>query len=81
MPRREIIKRFCILQSEVWRAVIDPIHASDCFCRQGGFWKSDSHARDEDGVRNDGQALEWIERVVREALTKEVAPTGSSGRE
>jgi len=66
MTRDEIIERYCLLASEVWNATTSPIHPNDCFCGKGGFWESPSY--DDTQFRNDGKALEFIERVVREAL-------------
>lgn len=68
MTRKEIVDRYCLLASEVWAATIDPIHPNDCFCTSGGFWGSPSYS--DEGFRNDGQALEFIERVVRAELAR-----------
>lgn len=77
MTRKEIIDRYCLLASEVWNRTIEPIHPNDCFCQAGGLWNSPSYS--DDDFRNDGQALEFIERVVRAELAridreKSVAP-------
>jgi len=66
MTREEIIERFCKLSSEVWNALIEPLHSNDCFCGKGGFWGGKSYS-DAD-FRNEGHALEWIESVVRREL-------------
>jgi hypothetical protein len=72
MTRNEIIERYCLLASEVWNARFDASTANDCFCQRGGLWDSKSYS-DED-FRNGGEALEWIEKVVRGALVQAEAP-------
>lgn len=68
MTRQEVVERYCLLASDVWAATIEPIHPNDCFCQSGGFWGTGSYG--EADYRNDGQALEFIERVVRAELSK-----------
>jgi hypothetical protein len=62
----ETIRRLCTLLHEAWCAY-DPsgIHPSDCFCGHGGM----KHAKPENW-RSSGQALVWVEQLVRQALTK-----------
>jgi hypothetical protein len=67
MKHTEVIERFCELHADVWRAVCDPCRPADCFCGNGGFWASREYDSDKD-YRNDGEALEFIENAVREAL-------------
>lgn len=39
--------------------------ASDCFCGQGGYWWSDQYGGTfEDGYRNEGKAVMWIESAA-----------------
>lgn len=65
MKRKEVLERLCKLQGEV-AAHVGYDHAADCFCGQGGFWESPSYR--ESDYRNDGVALEFIEKAVRDAL-------------
>ncbi len=65
---RALIERLCILQSEVMNDVIGYEHAGDCFCggaRTGrGYWQLGM----ADHFRNEGLAVDYIERVVRAAI-------------
>jgi hypothetical protein len=68
MEAKEVIERFCKLQSEV-QDVLGWDNAADCFCGKGGLWGMDSYGGAfESGYRNDGEALEFIEDAVREKL-------------
>lgn len=65
----EIIERFCKLQCEVFLHI--NCGASDCFCKKSGFWGAKDYGGTyEKGYRNTGEALEFIEAAVREALKK-----------
>lgn len=66
----DVVERLCALQSEVANYLDDWSSAADCFCGRGGFWNATSGygGTFEEGYRNDGKALEFIERVVREAI-------------
>lgn len=67
----DVIERLCKLQAEVYERTSDGCNAADCFCGKGGFWGTKSYGGTfEEGYRNDGKALEFIERAVREALGK-----------
>jgi hypothetical protein len=69
MNANEIIERLCALQQEVVDRHIGYGAGSDCFCGKGGFWKSEGYGGTfEDGYRNSGEALEFIEAAVREKL-------------
>lgn len=70
MDAQEIIERLCKLQQEVWDAGHSgECDSADCFCGKGGFWASKSYGgRFEQGYRNDGKCLEFIEQAVREKL-------------
>ena len=68
MTRQDIVERYCLLASEVWNATVDPIHPNDCFCQSGGFWGRGTYG--ESDFRNDGQALDFIERAVRAELKR-----------
>jgi hypothetical protein len=59
----------CALQAEVWERACKSSTAADCFCGEEGFWKCEGYGGTfETGYRNDGAALEFIERAVREKL-------------
>ncbi len=76
MESKDVIARLCRLQSEV-AATIGPAYqdAADCFCGEGGFWEDENYDGTHDsGYRNDAKALEFIEAVVRDALTKYIPP-------
>lgn len=67
---QDIIDRLCLLQEEVFRHLGD-VNAADCFCGKGGFWRSDSYGGTfEQGYRNDGKALAFIENAVRAAIAE-----------
>lgn len=68
----EVIERLCILQSEVCRAD-GCSHSADCFCGKSGF--GPEHVRSSE-YRNEGVALEFIEKAVREALGKRESNDG-----
>jgi hypothetical protein len=59
VTREEVISRFCVLQSEVANHLNDWSNASDCFCGETVM---------PDGFHNDGVALAYIEKVVRDSL-------------
>jgi len=65
----DVIARFCALQSAVVSGMDAYQSANDCFCRdpsRGGLsWRAAPQT-----FRNSGQALHWIETVVRTALDK-----------
>lgn len=67
MTRAEVIERLCKLQAEV-ASHVGYENAADCFCGHRGFWNSPSYK--EADYRNDGVALEFIEKAVRTALGK-----------
>jgi hypothetical protein len=67
----EVIERLCKLQEEVQNHINDD-GAADCFCRKGGFWHVKGYGgTHEEGYRNDGDALEFIENAVREKINAE----------
>jgi hypothetical protein len=69
MNADEVIQRLCKLHDEVWRQISDGTDPADCFCGKGGFWGSTSYGGTfEQGYRNSGKALEFIEQAVREKL-------------
>lgn len=68
LTSQAVIERLCALTEEVHR-VIGQGSASDCFCGKGGYWGTSSYGGTwEQGYRNDGHTLGFIERVVREKL-------------
>lgn len=68
MDAKEVIVRLCKLQGEV-RDVIGCGTAADCFCMEDGFWGAEGYGGTfEEGYRNDGKALEFIEKAVREKI-------------
>lgn len=74
MEAKEVIQRLCKLQSEVYEH-IGQSDAADCFCGEGGFWQTGEYdGTHEHGYRNDGKALEFIERAVRAALPAQAQP-------
>ena len=74
MDAKKVIERFCVLQ----RTAAEHTgfeYAADCFCKQSGFWGSDDYGGTfEEGYRNDGIALEFIEQAVREKIEREKVP-------
>jgi len=76
MEAKEAIERLCKLQSEVQERVIGFDSSADCFCGEGGFWKSEGYGGTfAEGYRNDGKAIEFIERAVREKIASHEPPT------
>ena len=68
LSAKEVAARMCRLQEEVCSA-IGYDHPADCFCGQGGFWKVPSYdGTIENGYRNDGHVLEFIEAAVRDKI-------------
>ena len=64
----DAIERLCKLQARV-QEHLGYDHAADCFCGKGGFWNSsDYDGSFENGYRNDGVAIEFIEKAVLAAL-------------
>ena len=64
----ELIERLCQLQDE-YAKVMGYSVPRDCFCGNAGFWHTGD--RWPDGAHhweNDGSAVDFIERVVRNAL-------------
>lgn len=80
MEAKEVIERFCVLQ----RTAAEHVgfeHAADCFCRQSGFWGASSYGGTfDEGYRNDGKALEFIEQAVREKIARDTANAELMGR-
>ena len=65
MTREEVILRFCRLQAKVCQEAIGFSYAADCICAQranGGV------EIEEDLYRNDGKALEFIEKATEKAI-------------
>jgi hypothetical protein len=78
LSAEDIIERLCALQQEVYQH-LDHDKAADCFCGKGGFWKSEEYGGTFDqGYRNSGECLGFIESAVREKLTAapNTAPEG-----
>lgn len=64
----EVIKRFCELQAKV-QEHLGYDNAADCFCQRSGFWGADGYGGTfEEGYRNDGAALSFIEKAVQEKI-------------
>lgn len=65
MKRKQVIKRFCELQTRVCNDAIGWEHAADCFC-------ADRMRPDGDGYnyQNAGKALEFIEQAVQEKIAR-----------
>jgi hypothetical protein len=76
VTRNRVIQRLCALQYIVHKDVIGFDHAADCFCGKGGMWESESYTESE--YRNDGAVLEWIEKVVTDAIAKELSARGAA---
>jgi hypothetical protein len=69
---KEAIGRLCALVGEVYAARTTDAAASDCFCGTHGLWGVEGYdGTHAGGYRNDGEAVAFVERVVREALEKE----------
>lgn len=69
MNASEVIERLCKLQEEV-QSVFEYQNAADCFCGKGVYWNMIGYDGTYDnGYRNDGKALEFIEQAVREKLS------------
>ena len=87
MTRAEIVERLCKLQAEVWDQLFDPAgHSADCFCGQGGFWRDPEGGfsewyTEENGFRNEGGPIEFIENTVREKLASLRGPAPTDGQE
>jgi len=78
LSAEDIIERLCALQQEVYQH-LDYDKAADCFCGKGGFWKSEEYGGTFDqGYRNSGECLGFIESAVREKLTAP-APAEAEG--
>jgi len=71
MKHTEVIERLCKLQGEVAQH-IGFEHASDCFCGKSGFWNAMGYDPETD-YRNDGVALEFIERATKDRIVLEAA--------
>lgn len=76
MDAKDVIERLCKLQ-RVAAEHVGFDHSSDCFCKQSGFWSSDDYGGTfEQGYRNDGKALLFIEQAVREKIERELPNAG-----
>jgi hypothetical protein len=70
LDRDRLIERLCALQEEVWKAM-GRGEPADCFCGKGGYWKTKEYGPTyEEGYRNAGHALEFIERATWAALRR-----------
>lgn len=71
LSAKDVIVRLCMLQEEVSAHLDQYQHAADCFCGTGGFWRSDSYGGTfEQGYRNQGKSIEFIENAVRAAIAE-----------
>lgn len=70
LTREDVIDRLCLLVEEV-HAHVGYQHASDCFCKKGGFWDIERYAANAARYQNDGFVLEWVEQVVRAKIKEE----------
>lgn len=74
MNANDVIRRLCVLQAKV-SGQLGNVGAADCFCGEGGFWKSDGYNGTFDGgYRNDGKAIEFIEQAVAEKIERMKSP-------
>lgn len=71
---KDVIKRLCKLQEKV-ASHVGWEYAADCFCGHGGFWTVHPtyDGTFDQGYRNDGVALEFIEQAVAEKIEREQA--------
>jgi|GEM_PF-5829948 len=70
MNANDAIRRLCALQAKVSEHV-GYSYSADCFCGEGGFWKSDGYnGTFEGGYRNDGKSIEFIEQAVAEKIER-----------
>lgn len=68
---KDAIERLCKLQGVVTEH-IGYEYAADCFCGGGGFWGAkDYDGTFKNGYRNDGAALEYIEKAVAEKMARD----------
>lgn len=75
----KIVERLCKLQEEV-RAFLNDDLPADCFCGEGGFWSSypdDYGPTHEQGYRNAGSCVEFIEQAVREKIASKGASSSA----
>ena len=71
MEADEIIERFCLLQQEVVEAIFGYSYPADCFCGSGAKWEREGYdGTVENGYRNAGKALDFIESAVREKIER-----------
>lgn len=67
---RNAITRLCMLQGQV-AEVLGHDNPNDCFCGAGGFWQGRAWPHQQpDGWRSSGEAIEFIERVVRNEIER-----------
>ena len=69
MTRQEVLSRLCRLQEEVYIATGGYDYAADCFCKEGGFWRSKHYTPSD--YRNDGRVLRYIEKAVRKQIKRD----------
>jgi hypothetical protein len=65
---QDVIRKFCDLESRVWRAVIDSINPRDCFCGHGQGLTVSPVLRFEDGYRHNLAAFRFIEAAAMKAV-------------
>lgn len=72
LTRTAAIRRVCRLAEEVANLQTGHNHPNDCICGQGGLWDSPGYVADG-GFRNSGEALDYIERAVRDQLNRDAS--------
>ena len=77
LTRTAAIRRVCTLTEEVANRQTGHDHPNDCICGQGGLWDSPGYVIDG-GFRNSGQALDYIERAVRDQMNRDASAASAS---
>lgn len=77
LTRTAAIRRVCALTEEVADRQTGHDHPNDCICGLGGLWDSPGYVT-EGGFRNSGEALDYIERAVRDQLNRDASAASAS---
>jgi len=71
LTRQQVLEKLCHLQELVAHRLNSfSEHPNDCFCGQGGFWKSVYYSEDPSRYKNDGFVLRFIRRAVCNELRR-----------
>ena len=71
-----VVVRLCELVEHVARYHIESVESTDCFCKEGGFWRNDYDPVEAGTWRHDDVAIRYIEETVlaRLAVERRVKP-------